>query len=138
MVGEPRRHPGDERRDQAHARGRRRQATGLAAVAAGGCRRSTGGSNESDSKQQSAFRSRACTAARAPAAGLCPYRHRSADRAARYHRAAVCLGPAILLCLHHRDQSMAGPAVLIRADRKFPFAQPGTAFRSRIVSKLAQ
>ncbi len=34
------------------------------------------------------------------------------------------------LCLHDRGQSMAGPAVLICADRKFPFVEPDTAFRS--------
>ena len=34
------------------------------------------------------------------------------------------------LCLNDRGQSVAGPAVLIRADRKFPFVLPDTAFRS--------
>ena len=52
---------------------------GLAAVAAGGCRRSIAGT-----KDHCAFRRRACTAARVPAAGLGAYRHRAADRAARY------------------------------------------------------
>ena len=78
------------------------------------------GTGQHGSNEPCAFRRGAGTAACARAVGLCPYRNGSADRAALYHRAARYLGASIFLCLHERGQSMAGPAVLIRAECKFP------------------
>jgi hypothetical protein len=40
-----------------------------------------------------------------------------------------CPGAPIRLCLNERGQSMAGPAVLIRADRKVSLVEPATVFR---------
>jgi hypothetical protein len=110
-----RRHTGDGRRHPGNAGS---HGTGVDAVAPGGCRCAIAGTQD-----HRAFRGRDCASARVPAAGLRTYHHRSADRAAR------CLGAPILLCLNDRGQSMAGPAVLIRAERKFPFIEPDSAFR---------
>ncbi len=75
------------------------------ALAPGRCRCSTAGT------ARCLRRRRACATAGHPAEGLCPLRHWSADRAAR------CPGSSTHLLPDARGRSMAGPAVLIRADR---------------------